>query len=419
MAIKETRKLEYKSEITNNFLKTVSAYANFGTGSIKFGITDNGEIIGIDNPERACLDIENKLNDSIVPKPDFRLSIDKKNNAIELIVYEGRYKPYLYKGKAYRRSDTSTVEVDRVELLRLTREGSNLYFEELPSERKTLTFNYLETKLIEKMGITGLSDDVLHTLGFYTDDGRFNIAAELFSDDNTYYGIDIARFGQTISEILDRETHTGISVLKQYDATVSMYRRYYQYDEIKGIERQTIEIIPEKAFREAVANALVHRTWDINSHIRVFMYSDRIEISSPGGLPKGLSEEGYLNGNISNLRNPILGNIFFRLHYIEMFGTGIRRIMEAYEGYTLKLSFDIFENSIRVTLPLLSKKYSVTPNGQEIMKILESGIEYSGRELAERVGWSKDKTIRTVNYLKDAGYLRANGNGRSTKYSKR
>ena len=117
--MKETKTLEYKSEVTNSFLKTVSAFSNFGTGKIQFGIADNGDVLGINNPEQKCLDIENKINDSISPKPDYSLSINRKNNVITLEVNEGRYKPYYYKGKAYRRSDTSSVAVDQIELKRL------------------------------------------------------------------------------------------------------------------------------------------------------------------------------------------------------------------------------------------------------------------------------------------------------------
>lgn len=65
---------------------------------------------------------------------------------------------------------------------------------------------------------------------------------------------------------------------------------------------------------------------------RVSMFQDRIEISSPGGLPSGISEEEYLNGQVSKLRNPILGNVFFRLRLIERFGTGVLRIRDAYKG---------------------------------------------------------------------------------------
>ena len=79
------------------------------------------------------------------------------------------------------------------------------------------------------------------------------------------------------------------SVLKQYDTAVSMIKRYYQYEEISEIERKKIDLIPETAYREAIANALIHRDWSINSHIRISMFPDRIEIKSPGGLPNGIT----------------------------------------------------------------------------------------------------------------------------------
>ena len=143
--MKESKTLEFKSDMTGTFLKTVSAYSNYGTGTIEFGRLDNGEIKGIDNPDQFCLDIENKINDSIQPKPEYSLKINKNKKLVILTVQEGRYKPYLYKGKAYKRSDTSTVEVDQLELKRLTLEGSNKYFEELPSEEKKLSFEYFES----------------------------------------------------------------------------------------------------------------------------------------------------------------------------------------------------------------------------------------------------------------------------------
>lgn len=417
--MKETRTLEYKSDLTNSFLKTVSAYSNFGSGKIMFGIADDGTIIGMDNPDQQCLDIENKINDSISPKPDYSLSINRLNNVITLEVAEGKYKPYFYKGKAYRRSDTSSVEVDHVELKRLTLEGNNLYFESLIGNDQNLNFSELERNLIEKLGITTCSNDTLRTLGLYTNDGHLNNAACLLADNNAFPGIDIARFGNSIDEILDRERLINISILTQYDKAITIYRRYYQYEQITGIDRITIEKIPEKAFREAVANALVHRTWDINANIRILLFDNRIEISSPGGLPSGISENEYLNGNISTLRNPILGNVFFRLHYIEMFGTGIKRIMEAYKNYQNKPQFEIKDNSITVTLPILSSITSVTTDENKVLEVLRVGMRYSSSELAAIVNWSKDKIIRTLNVLVAEGYVTKYGTGRSTKYSKK
>lgn len=414
--MKETRTLEYKSELTNSFLKTVSAFSNFVTGKILFGIADDGTVIGVDDPDQRCLDIENKINDSISPKPDYVLSINRKTNVITLEVNEGKYKPYLYKGKAYRRSDTASIEVDQIELKRLTLEGNNMYFESLCSEEYDMTFAKLEEKLIEKLGVTRVTDDTLRTLGLYTKDGKLNNAASLLSDINSFPGIDVARFGNSIDEILDRESFVHVSILMQYDNAIMMYRRYYQYEQIKGVDRTIVEKIPEKAFREAVANALVHRTWDINANIRILMFEDRIEISSPGGLPSGISENEYLDGNISTLRNPVLGNIFFRLHYIEMFGTGIKRIIDSYRDYKTKPKFDIKDNSITVILPVLSSTVSVTSNGSKVLEILGSELRYSSSELAKKLKWSKDKTIRILNELVDAGYVVKYGMGRGTKY---
>lgn len=417
--MRETKTLEYKSDLTNSFLKTVSAFSNFGTGKILFGIADDGTIIGVDNPDQKCLDIENKINDTISPKPEYSLAINSTNKVITLEVKEGKYKPYLYKGKAYRRSDTASVEVDQIELKRLTLEGNNLYFESLVSNADSMTFSELEKKLIEKLGITALSDDTLRTLGLYTKDGQLNNAAELLSDANGFPGIDVARFGYSIDEILDRESFVNISVLSQYEKAIMIYRRYYQYEQIKGVDRTIIEIIPEKAFREAVANALVHRTWDINANIRISMFEDRVEISSPGGLPSGISEDEYLSGNISTLRNPILGNVFFRLRYIEMFGTGIQRIVEAYKTCLIKPQFIIKDNSITVILPTLSSSASVTPDGGMVLDLLNGGIRYSSSEIAAKLNWSKDKTIRVLNVLVENGYVVKYGIGRGTKYSKK
>lgn len=289
--MKERINLELKESITNTFIKTVSAYANYGTGEIMFGVKNNGEIVGIDNPEEACLNLENKINDLIKPKPTFSFSINYKTNVITLIVREGQFKPYLYKGKAYKRNDTSTVEVDQVELKRLVLIGENLYFDELPTNRSNLTFNYFFEVLKEKLFVSNPNEDTLKTIGLLNNDNKYNNAAILFCDQNDFPGIDIVRFGSNSNEIMRRENLFGNSILEQFDQAVEIFDSYYKLEEIKGVERRERYLVPKEAFREVIANALVHRTWDINSNIRVLMYLDKIEVSSPGGLPVGLSKE--------------------------------------------------------------------------------------------------------------------------------
>ena len=417
--MKESRELELKATITNTFLKTVSAFSNYNTGKIIFGVDDNGKIIGLENIEELCLDLENKINDNISPKPDFKFIKDTKKNIITLIVEEGMNKPYLYKGKAYKRNDTSTVEVDKIELSRLTLLGLNLYYEELKARNQNLEFSILKKELEEKLSLKNFSKDVLKTLNLYDDKNGYNNAAELFADKNTFSGVDIAKFGKNIDEILDRNLFVNISVISQYQKTLETFNRYYKYEQISGSERREKELIPEKAFRETIANALIHRTWDVNSNVRISMYEDKIEVSSPGGLPSGISEKEYLNGQISQLRNSILANIFFRLKYVEMFGTGIRRINESYKDYAVKPAFEIFENLIKITLPIITTKLFLTTDEKIVMDILEKGAILSSGEILQMTEFKKDKLNRLLKKLIQKNYIDIIGNGRGTKYLKK
>lgn len=414
--MRENKQLEFKENIsTNTYLKTISAFANYDGGKIIFGISDNGVIRGIDNPIQACLDIENKINDNIEPMPRYTLDI-QDNSSIFLEVYRGQFKPYLYKGKAYKRNDSSTVEVDRLELNRLILEGNNLSYEEIASSFQDLTFIELENELKKVLGISFLTEDILRTLDLFTSDMKYNNVAALLSDNNQFIGVDIIRFGDTIDEIMDRETYDNISILSMLKNSVNMYKKYYQYEKIEETSRTIIDKIPEKAFRETIANALVHRLWDVQASIKISMFNDKIEITSPGGLPSGLSKYEYLNGQISLLRNPILGNLFYRLRYIEKFGTGVLRINNAYDNSILKPEFKVFDNSISIVLPLTISKELLSTEELSILNILKNNIKLSRAQISKTIGLSKDKTIRILNSLIEKKMIQKSGVGRNTKY---
>ena len=416
--MRESKTREFKENVTNTFLKTVSAFTNFADGDIEFGVDDDGNKVGIEEPDKVCLDLENKINDSIKPRPDFKFKINRTTNVITLSVMEGMYKPYLYKGKAYKRNDTATVEIDQVELTRLILAGNNMSYEKLQyMGKQTLSFHLLEKKLVDILGIEKLNNDILRTLNLCMEDGRYNNAAGLLADKNDFPGTDAAKFGKDINEIMERKILSGISVLEQYEQAVDMFRRHYQYEEIKGTTRNKIELIPEEAFREVLANAIVHRNWDVDQNIRIAMFNDHIEVSSPGGLPYGLSKEEYMNGNISNLRNPVLGGVFFRLNLIEMFGTGIRRIKYAYRDSTLKPIFEVYENSIVISLPVTTTNLIMTQDETKIYNLLKDGSELSSGEMSKVLGFSRNKVVRVTGSLVNKRYIRVIGSGRGTRYS--
>ncbi len=320
--------------------------------------------------------------------------------------------------KTYRRSDSSTIEADRTELMRLILEGSNKTFDSLPSKEKNLTFNYLEKTFTNILGVSEINNDILLSLELRQKANGFTNAGEMLADKNGFRGIDIVKFGANINTILHRYTFEHISLLEVFDKTMNVYRENYQYEVIEGAYRQKKEKIPEEAFREAIANALVHRDWFMESNIQISMWEESIEIVSPGGLPTGLSEEEYLNGQISIMRNPIVGNIFFRLDIIEYFGTGIKRIREAYAESHKKPRFKIFENSIHVVLPVVSDIDHLTDDKQKVYRALENK-EQSSSYVSEVTGFGKSKVLYLLDDLINEGYVKKNGTGRGTTYGVR
>lgn len=417
MSDRETKNLEFKQDLTNTFLKTVSAYANYTDGVIIFGKNDEGQVLGMEDPVKSCIKIEEKINNSIKPLPEYELNIEEKSGTITLKVYKGINTPYLYSNKAYKRSDSSTVEVDRVEINRLILEGQNRNFEELPSVKKDFSFHYLEKKLVDAINIEKLNADILKTLNLLSDKDGYNKAAEMLSDYNDFPGIDVVKFGDGINELLEREILEKTSVVELYDSAVKIFERNYSMEIIAGGARKTKEAIPKAAFREALANAIVHRTWDIQAPIKVSMYKDYIEIASPGGLPYGISKDEYLNGQISVLRNPILSNVFFKLKYIEKFGTGVRRIKQTYEQSVVKPKFEVFENSITIELPRMEETTNqFNEDSKNVFAVLKKERAIPRDEIERLTGYNKDKVIRLLNTLIDSNAVEKIGAGRGTRY---
>lgn len=414
--MRETRILEFKETITNTFLETVSAFSNYDGGVILFGVDDDGNIKGLSNAKQACLDIENKINDSISPQPNYTLEIQNNEQTIKLSVKSGLQKPYLYKSKAYKRNDTSTIEVDTLEFSRLVLEGKNIRFEELPCKDQKLSFEILQSNLKEKIQIETFNKDTLKTLNLYDDVNGFNNAAGLLADKNHFPGIDIVKFGENISIIQKRITFENTSVLDIYEKALSVFRDYYQYEVIQGADRKMVEKIPEAAFREAIANALIHRVWDVDLQIRVSMFDDRIEVVSPGGLPSGITEDEYLSGKLSVLRNRNLANVFYRLGFVEIFGTGITRIKQIYSEASVKPSFEVSENAIQIVLPVYEESTNLTKDEKVVYKLLSRNMLKSMSEIAPYISFGKSKTTKLLKDMEQKGVIAIEGKGKGTKY---
>lgn len=427
----ENRFVEFKSVYSKSVLKTVSAYANYSTGRIIVGVADDGSIVGMENPDQVCLSLENAINDGIDPIPYFELNkiILDGRFLVELVVYNGENTPYMIRGKAYRRSDTSTVEVDREGLKRLILKGRNITFEDLESESQLLTFKYLEKNLREKSGIGEITDDIMVTLGLMKS-GTYNNAAALLSDDNGIpnAGVAMIRFKGNSLNRFDSRIFENESILYQFHELINIFKYYYPVrNVIESAHRKEIERIPQVAFREALANAIIHRDYFSRSETRVEFFDDRVEIVSPGGLPEDISEEEYLEGRVSVPRNRIITDVFFRLGIIERFATGVRRIKEQYARLEVKPVFSIMENSIKIILPAADSRpddqvkedylaYGLSAGEEAVMDHVSEHGFVTRLEAEKILGLGKTQTYTVLRRMCEKRLLVRIGKGKDTKY---
>ena len=299
------------------------------------------------------------------------------------------------------------------------------------STEQKLTFDYFNVLMKKQLKIATLSEDLLKTLGLI-ENSQYNHAALLLSDQNLLKSsvVQLVAFsGTTVIRIKDKITLESCSILQQFDACMSFYQKHINIGEIiEGPYRKTVEDVPLIAYREAVANMLVHRDYSVAVDAGIEIYSDRIEIVSPGGLPIGLLNEEFVEGRISKARNQKIADVFLRLKMIEKLATGIRRIKEQYVDQKVKPQFLTSENSVVIILPFVNQEG--TQNDRDFF-VSESDLQGKESEIFDMIKQNplikrvdiqslikleKSQTIELINKLRTSGKIIKVGNGPATGY---
>jgi len=189
------------------------------------------------------------------------------------------------------------------------------------------------------------------------------------------------------------------------------------YEEVSNGRRVKRVMIPRDAFREALANAIVHQDFMIHANIRIEFWDDYIEIISPGGLPDGITVEQFQSGKLSILRNEVIASVFQRLNIIESFATGIQRIRRLYLEFSEEPKFQVHGNSISVVLPRINyeRKELLDTRTAEILTFLENGSK-TRLEIQEILQLGRTKVNDYLVLLQDLGMIEKTGNGRGTRY---
>ncbi len=189
--------------------------------------------------------------------------------------------------------------------------------------------------------------------------------------------------------ILDRKDFTGDLVSNIEDTILFLQKHLNLRYEITSMRRKEILEIPEVALREAVVNAACHRDYfEKGANIMVEIFDDRVQISNPGGLPKGLTPEKFGTRSIS--RNPIISSLFHRAGYIEKMGTGINRIRNALKEAGNPEPVFEFDSFFTITF-----QRSIKSDAGELIKEADQTIEIPIKSSEKTSGKSSEKTSKT------------------------
>jgi len=423
----ENENIEFKLRFTDELYKEVIAFANTDGGVIYIGIDNNGNSVGIDNVDESYTRITNGIRDAIMPDVTMFVKYAVQDNkVVRITVGEGSYKPYYLRAKGLKptgvfvRQGTSSVPASPDKIRAMIKESDGDAFEGMRSMEQALTFRsareafehynieFSETKY-RALGITTQADELYSNLALIiSDQCTHTTKVAVFADEENTIFRDSKEFTGSIFEQLDN-TYAYLTLCNKTVAT------------FKGLERIEQVDYPEEALREALLNALIHRDYSFSGSIIINVNDKEMEFISIGGLLPGLSPDDIRSG-ISQPRNKKLADIFHRLHLIESYGTGIRRIYSLYSSCSVKPRIEVTPNTFKIILPNMNStptkkdKATVSVQMQKILDYIEEYGQITDQKIQELLGLKKTRAFILTKQMREAGLIRAEGRGSEKKY---
>lgn len=399
MVFRESETIELKEVVVDEIKKEVIAFANGDGGKLYIGVQDDGLVVGVDDPDGVSLQISNMVRDAI--KPDITMflhyeTIEADGKEIVAVdIQRGTDRPYYLAKKGMRpegvyvRQGYSSVPATDTAIRRMIKETDGERFEAMRSLNQELTFETLKNEF--ELRKVEFGPQQMRTLKLIDQDSLYSNLGLLLSE-QCVHTIKVAVFQGTDQEVFkDRREFTG-SLMRQMNEV-------YEFIDFRNQTRATIEKLlridvrdyPEIAVREALLNLLVHRDYAFSASALISIYSDRIEFVSIGGLMSGIDLEDIMVG-ISVCRNQDLANVFYRLHLIEAYGTGMGKIMKAYKDVEEKPSIETTKNAFKIVLPNMNAKYET----RNFIMPKEELITNSCVETEKELGDEEEKVLKYI-----------------------
>lgn len=428
----ETNRIENKEHLNEDFEQEVIAFFNYKEGGIIYvGINKNGQVVGVEDVDLTQLQIKDRIKNNIQPSTlglfDVTVETIDNKEVIKVIISSGTEKPY-YLRKKGRTPEGCYIRVGSSKERMTERMIDDMYakrikntLKEIDSPRQELTFNQLKI-YYEEHGLK-LNDNYLQNLDLLTSEGKYNYNAFLLADENNV-SIKLVKYVGTnkleLLENLEFGNRCLITATQRILDRLDVENTTYAKIEYFGRKEQ--EKIDSKALKEAVINAIVHNDYSYGNSPIIELYSDRIEITSAGGLPQELSQEEFLEG-VTAPRNKELIRVFKDVDLIENIGSGVLRILDAYDkscfkfmDHFLRVSFKYKENpfeydektdkkATKKTDKKTTKKIKVKPQEKDVLDFCKDAKTL--KEITAYFGFKDIATFKKnyINPLLEKGTL--------------
>lgn len=343
----ENEQVEFK-ETTGQLergMETFCAFLNGLGGTVLFGVTDKGKIVGQELSDKTKRDIVEaikriepftaiEISYLVIPDTDRHVIVlhtDPQLNA----------RPFTYKGRAYHRMEsvTSVMSQEKYNLLLLQR-GGKYGWEAIINEN--LKIENLDVDIVRgavRMGVesgrlpeTTLMEDIpiiLRKFELSSSDGMLkNAAAVLFGKNLSDYPqclLRMARFkGTNKDEFIDNQRVRG-NIFELLDAAMAFFFKHLSLSgKVEKLYREEELSIPYKALRESCINSFSHRLYHKpGSSVSIAIYDDRVEVTNSGTFPEDMTLERLLGPHDSEPQNPIIANVLYKSKVLESWGRGI------------------------------------------------------------------------------------------------
>lgn len=421
----ETELIEFKKttgELKEGIISLASMLNKNGKGVLYFGVRNDGKVVGQQVGDRTMREISQGIANAIKPQiiPTIVMELCDDKNVIKVTV-TGDERPYSAFGKYYIRSADEDREISPQQLRNLMLSVSDSIVN-IESNNQNLTFDQLKT-LYAGNNLTLRENTFAQNLNLLTRSGAYNLMANILADVNSY-SIKVAVFRGTDKTDLIKRNEYG------YKCILVAVKQVLDYMEalndttvdVGGSLRKESKMFDFSCFREAWLNACLHNRWSKQTPPAVYVFDDRIEIISIGGLPDGLSLDEFYEGK-SKPVNLELQQIMVQLDYIEQTGHGVPLIISKYGREV----FDITENFITVTIPLKKsriekinvqtvKKQAFDEYDDKILRLMKEDSSVKVSEISKKIGIGTTTITKRIRGLREQGIIERIGSKKDGKW---